>query len=315
MKLKVILRGIIKKHIPWLYNKLKKKGTGGTDTALYCYSVWLRHFVLLRKNGMNEIPKTVAELGPGDSLGIGLNALITGAETFHAFDIIKHADTAKNIKIFDELVELYKNKTNIPSGEAFDKVKPKLENYNFPSEIFSDNYLNKILNPERLQSLRKAIEEGVCGEFTIKYIVPWDRTENLESESVDLIYSQAVMEHVVNVADAYEKSFHWLKNGGLMSHEIDYSAHETHKKWYGHWTYPGWLWKIINNGRLYAINRFPNSYHLKSLKRNGFKIIYELPFINSKAISINNKLFKEFEFEERDLQISSCYIISQKPID
>jgi len=158
MKYKVILRGIIKKLSPQLYNKLKKKGTGGTDSAIYCYSVWLRHLVLLNENGMKKIPDVVAEIGPGDSLGIGLNALITGTSKYYAFDVIKHASIEKNLKLFDEIVFLYKNKTKIPNDETLKRVKPKLKQYDFPIHILNDEYMNKMLEPNRLDRIRNAIK-------------------------------------------------------------------------------------------------------------------------------------------------------------
>ena len=75
MKIRIIIRGILG-YFP-LILKPYRKGTGGTSSARYCYSVWLRHLSLLKENGMHNIPETIAEIGPGDSLGIGLNALIT----------------------------------------------------------------------------------------------------------------------------------------------------------------------------------------------------------------------------------------------
>ena len=46
------------------YIPLKFVGTGGSDNARYCYSVWLRHLISLKSNSDKfEIPKVVAELG------------------------------------------------------------------------------------------------------------------------------------------------------------------------------------------------------------------------------------------------------------
>src|SRR5689334_3926898 len=54
-------------------------GTGGSSSARYCYSVWLRHLSMAARLGLNTDPKDVAELGPGHSIGVGLAALLSGA--------------------------------------------------------------------------------------------------------------------------------------------------------------------------------------------------------------------------------------------
>ena len=69
--------------LSWVMAKLRK--TGGTDSARYCYSVWLRHLAMAHTNGLPTSPKIVAELGPGDSIGMGLAALIAGTEKYFAF--------------------------------------------------------------------------------------------------------------------------------------------------------------------------------------------------------------------------------------
>jgi hypothetical protein len=108
---------------------------GGTDSAQYCYSVWLRHIVMAKSNGLNPYPKIVGELGPGDSLGIGLAALISGADKYYAFDVVEHANIERNLKIFDELVKLFVNRTAIPSDYDFPRVKPYLDGYDFSVDI------------------------------------------------------------------------------------------------------------------------------------------------------------------------------------
>jgi hypothetical protein len=84
MRLTPVIKGAAT-YIPGLdkvASKWRKRGTGGTDTAAYCYEVWLKHLTLLWANGMRTIPDTVAELGPGDSLGTGLAALLSGANHY-----------------------------------------------------------------------------------------------------------------------------------------------------------------------------------------------------------------------------------------
>src|SRR5205823_13172626 len=100
--------------IPGMKNFVAQR-TGGTDSARYCYAVWLRHLLMAYENGLSVQPKIVAEIGPGDSLGIGLSALISGTEKYYAFDIFKYANYERNVRIFDELVELFEKKEDIPN--------------------------------------------------------------------------------------------------------------------------------------------------------------------------------------------------------
>jgi hypothetical protein len=70
-----LIKGVIK-HFP-LVKSLLPQRAGGTIDSRYCYSVWMRHL----KNWSiinSELPKIVAELGPGDSLGTGFAALLSG---------------------------------------------------------------------------------------------------------------------------------------------------------------------------------------------------------------------------------------------
>src|SRR6185295_10726374 len=64
---------------------LFRRGAGGIPSPRYCYSVWLRHLVAAHQAGITSLPKSVGELGPGDSLGTGFAALLSGAERYYAF--------------------------------------------------------------------------------------------------------------------------------------------------------------------------------------------------------------------------------------
>ena len=59
MRLKYVIRGLIKFFSPFIYKILKNNNTGGTNEVLYCYSVWLRHIVMLNEYGTNILPKKV----------------------------------------------------------------------------------------------------------------------------------------------------------------------------------------------------------------------------------------------------------------
>jgi hypothetical protein len=261
-------------YVPGLYSAFPKRQTGGTDSARYCYSVWLRHLVLASRSSLSTSPTKVAELGPGDSIGIGLAALLCGAEQYCAFDVVEYAQLDKNLNVFDELVGLFKGKEDIPGNEEFPKVRPKLESYEFPSGILTAERLNRTLNDGRIARIREAIENVKHTKCSmIRYVVPWYSSDILDRASIDMVFSQAVMEHVEDVANTYKALYSWLKPEGFMSHQIDFSCHGTADEWNGHWAYSDFVWKLIKGKRPFLINRMPLSTHIRLLKETGFNIV------------------------------------------
>ncbi len=103
---KAVLSGLAT-YIPG-YDYMRR--TGGTDSARYCYAVWLRHLILANESFGAGLPTVVAELGPGDSIGIGLAALLCGAEKYYALDVVPYSDLRSNLRIFDELVRLFEQR-------------------------------------------------------------------------------------------------------------------------------------------------------------------------------------------------------------
>ncbi|RJP62040.1 MAG: hypothetical protein C4541_00460 [Candidatus Auribacter fodinae] len=57
-----------------------------------------------------------------------------------------------------------------------------------------------------------------------------------------MIFSQAVLEHIDNLPEAYESMRLWLKPDGFMSHQIDFKCHGTAEEWNRHWAYSQSEW-------------------------------------------------------------------------
>src|SRR3954471_22067499 len=93
--------------IPGIRQLLTRKGTGSTSSARYCYEVWFKHLVLLWAHGMRSIPQSLAELGPGNSLGVGLAAMLCGVDRYVALDVVNYSNPRVNLAVFDELVDLF----------------------------------------------------------------------------------------------------------------------------------------------------------------------------------------------------------------
>jgi SAM-dependent methyltransferase len=290
------------------------KGTGGTGSAKYCYSVWLRHLAMAKNNGLDPWPKTVAELGPGDSLGIGLAALLSGCEKYFAFDRVEYANIGRNLEVFDELLALFRNRVDIPDEREFPGVKPHLENYRFPEDVLPETRMTYALSDVRLKKIRQSINQHHSDQSVIEYRVPWFNSHVVENASIDMIFSQAVLEHVDDLQGAYEAMRLWLKTDGYMSHVIDFKSHGTAHEWNGHWAYSDWTWKLITGRRPYLLNRQPRSKHVALLKDHGFKVLFEQR-TNSTSKLIRHDLAERFRtLTEDDTVISDSFIQAIKTV-
>jgi hypothetical protein len=243
MIIKPVVKGLLT-FVPGASRVLPKGRTGGTNRASYCLEVWLKHLALLRAAGMNATPRTLAELGPGDSIGVGLAALLTGVDRYCALDVVRFSNTASNLAVFDELAAL--SKARGPS-----------------------------LSDDRISAIRSALLSpgSEHGGISIRYMVPWSDEKVIEPGTVDLILSHAVLEHVVDLESTYRALCAWLSRGGMMSHQIDFRSHGITEKWNGYRAYPEILWKTIAGRRTYLINRQPCSTHIDLMEKNGFEIL------------------------------------------
>jgi hypothetical protein len=252
-------------------------------------------------------------LGPGDSLGIGLSAILSGVEDYFALDVLRFWDSNKNIRIFDELLELFRRREDIPGDVEFPNVSPKIKDYAFPEMVLSEAVLKMSLSPSRVERIRKELQSPDDPANTIiKYQIPWYDSKVIEAGSVDLIISQAVLEHVDDLENAYSAMSLWLNDKGLMSHAIDFKCHGMTKSWNGHWCLSAFEWQMVRCGRVYAINRMPLSAHLKLLEKNGFKLL-EKNVSKRENNLMRTALFGEFHnMSDDDLQTSGVYILAQK---
>ena len=99
-----IIRAIIS-YIPILKLKLRKEGTGPVDGKYY-HNIYTSHIQALKRNGFKP-GGVMAEFGPGDTLGVGICAILDNFDFYYAFDRIKHADSDKNMKVLGEIKTLY----------------------------------------------------------------------------------------------------------------------------------------------------------------------------------------------------------------
>ncbi len=304
--LEVVVKGIAT-YIPGYQRLLDRFGyscPGGTITAEYCYSVWLRHLELLHRHGLSTEPAVVAEIGPGNSLGVGLCALLTGSRAYYAIDIETYANTARNLQIFSEIIKILQEKTPDPLSETA-----------FPFHILTDQRLARTLEPMRVNLIKQCIlqmNQTVQGMY-LGYAAPGNNSPALQENSVDLILSHAVMEHVENPEAVYGVLYRWLKPGGCMSHMIDYRSHNLARQWNGHWAYSEALWKLMRSKRPYFINRQPHSAHAAAMERCGFRIMGEEKTRETPGISREHLAPPFQDLSDEDLTTATGFFLAVKP--
>jgi hypothetical protein len=291
MRLTPVIKGAAT-YIPGLYKVVSKRRTGGTDTAAYCYGVWLKHLTLLWANGLRTIPDTIAELGPGDSLGIGLTALLSGVNHYYALDVVHYANTPRNLLIFDQLVALFRQHAERPT-KGWPDYDQYLDANLFPSHILTEGLLEMALAPDRITAIRAALVRPSpdADRITIRYMVPWNEVRVITYRACAL----------------------WLKPGGWMSHQIDFTSHHLAKEWNDHWTYPDWLWKIVMGKRPFLINRQPCSHHLQLLRASEFEIVCHLKQTRANGIKRSQLALAWRGLSEDDFACAGTFIQARKP--
>lgn len=313
MLLKSVARGLLT-YVPPVERLIAKK-TRGTDSARYCYSVWLRHLVLAHESGLDANPRVVAELGPGDSLGIGLAALLTGADHYIGLDIFAYADASRNLVVLDELVEMFRARASIPDSNELPDVKPYLPSYEFPARVLTAERLARATAPARVDAIRRSLQHlgDESGEISIAYRAPWFDAAVVQRNSIDMVFSQAVLEHVDDLDITYAALADWIRPGGFASHEISFYAHKLTPEWNGHWTISAPVWRLIRGRRPYLLNREPASTHVRLVKHSGLKIVSEVPVRVTSAVT-RERLARRFRtLTDEDLTTKSLFIQAVKP--
>jgi SAM-dependent methyltransferase len=290
----------------------KPRTVGGADPG-YCYGVWLRHLVLAHQHGaVASIPRTVTELGPGDSLGVGLAALLSGAARYVAFDVVRLANTENNLAAFEDLVQLFRNRAAIPDDEEFPRLRPDLPDYAFPHDILTEAILRESLTEERLRRIRGSIERPDAPDSLIRYKVPWYDADIRDEGSVDLILSQAVLQHLDDIRASFRIFHSWLRPGGVMSHQVDLTAGRLTREWNEPWTYTDPVWRIVRGRRPYLLNREPLSGYKRALDETGFELVHRASTRGENRIPRSSLAPRFADLSDEDLTTKDAYFLAVK---
>ncbi len=150
--------------------------------------------------------------------------------------------------------------------------------------------------------LEAGAETATCIDVTqwtepspaVRYICPADvETVELPPDSFDLIYSQAVMEHVSDPRAAYRNMATLLRPGGITSHQVDLRDHHDFSSPLSFLAYSERTWQLMYSRRLSKTNRWRRGQHLATMRDHGLE-----PFL------VDDTLVCEVTAHERDRMAS-----------
>lgn len=310
----------IPQHQPQFRGKGIRKFNDAHVVAMDVYTSWMRTLITLHEKGVDtDSIKSIAEIGPGDTLGVGLAAMLSGADHYLGLDAVPTVYNFNNEKIFEELVEIFKKRTPLLTREECPKQRPYLKSYDFPSHILSEEKLKRTLSDERLEKIRRAIrakgEIGDQEDITIMYSVPWDSDASLEKHraTIDLIMSFAALEHVDDVPRTYYGMDKILRAGGVVASSIDFKCHDTAGLRNGHLAYSDLEWRIIRGKSKFLINRWPHEWHVREMTKY-FDIVHDDIYYHphDNLVKRDDLAPRFSNMSDEEIRIAEAFIIGKK---
>jgi hypothetical protein len=261
------------------------------------------------------VPPVVAELGPGDSIGTGIAALLSGASRYIGVDARRFVDPAASAEIARELVELFRSRHPFPMTGC-SEIRHLLDDRSFPSALLDQSRQTEILSEERVSKILFETDKVLSGSDSpmIAYRAPLDDPSVVEDNSLDLVISQSVLEHVVDLRRTLGNVFRWLKPGALTSHQFDLTSHSIVSPWDGHREFSDRWSKLVVGKRPFMINRLSYSAIVATFEECGFLILRAERSLTPPSIPRSSLSGEWRDASDDDLGTSSGYVIAQKPV-
>lgn len=80
--------------------------------------------------------------------------MLSGAEIYYGMDVVEHTSLQQNIKMLDELVDIFRRKESTPDEQEFINLRLYLDSYKFPSQLLTDEWLMSYLSEGRIKQIR-----------------------------------------------------------------------------------------------------------------------------------------------------------------
>ncbi len=212
--------------------------------------------------------KKVLEIGPGDNFLLDFIFLLSGSKKIYLVDRFKSTIRKSfNIMLFKQ-------------------------------------YIDKIYKPDYFYDLKNFVE--LSKRIVYFHNTPFESFNELEENSIDLITSHDVLEHIFNLESVIKNISMLLKKGGYTIHQIDLRDHlYLEEKFHLDFLkYSPRFWKCFGH----ITNRFRYSYYINLFKKYDLEIIH-LKHTKTGPLSKIKKIKKDFHRDYRDLSDEELSII------
>jgi SAM-dependent methyltransferase len=178
-------------------------------------------------------------------------------------------------------------------------------------EILAENYFSEPKIRERLPINKKDYYE----KFSKNLRIIDDSIEDIKSmpdNSVDIIISTSLLEHVYDLEKAFNEMKRVLKKDGQMFHSIDLRDHFFFDYPLHFLRYSPWWWKNFYTKPETFTNRHRLIYYLGLIKKHGFEILYKHTE-STKQVTAMFGLHKDFiKYSEEESRVTHLEFIAKK---
>lgn len=277
------------------------------DPVSYAYGLWIKHLALLRHCGM-ELPQAVAEVGPGDSLALGIAALLSGARTYHAYDVKAFSCPAEDAARVPLMARLFASRTPFPA-DGWPDVHAVLGSGLEPA---THAWAAADTRPERQAAIAAALEGATeSKDAPVAYVTPWE-CARVPREAYDLVLSHSVLEYVEDLDTVFASMAMMLKPGGWMSHQVDFSSLGITHAWNGHLAYGPFAWWLVRGRRRHAPNRRLASEYLSALDRHGFEVVWSARYEDALGLGHADVAATFRAAPPRDIGCHSLFVVARR---
>jgi SAM-dependent methyltransferase len=238
------------------------------------------------------------EIGAGWYPALPVCFALAGADSIATFDIVRLMGEAVTFRLLESLDEHVPRIADL-AGESSDTVHAML------LELRRSKNLGELLSRSR-----------------IDYFAPADgRATGLEPNSIDLVYSNSVLEHVPReeINGLMEESFRVLRPGGIIMHNIGCNDHyaffDRSISPVNFLQFGEREWRLWNNPIQYQ-NRLRAPEFLDLVAHAGFEVICKRTHVRPGTLDVLKglRIAPQFDrFSRDELAATSVDLIGRKP--